>query len=79
MCVRGRHIGGYVGMGIGGCSKMDLGTKMGPGRTKNQSAQNGFKTYVCIGLVDMNLMQLEWAQTNIVCERYHILFVFPNR
>jgi hypothetical protein len=27
--------------------ELDLGTKMGPGRPKNQSAQNGFKTCVC--------------------------------
>jgi hypothetical protein len=49
---------------------MDPGTKMGPGRPKNQSAQNGFKMDMCVGLIDMNPMQLEWAQTDIVCERY---------
>jgi hypothetical protein len=38
---------------------MDLGAKMGPGRPKNQSAQNLFKTDVCVGLVDTNPTQLE--------------------
>jgi hypothetical protein len=36
---------------------------MGPGRPKNQSAQNGFKMDVCVGLVDTNPTQLERAQT----------------
>jgi hypothetical protein len=44
----------------------DPGTKMGPRMPKNQSAQNGFKIYVCVGLVDMNPTQLEQAQTNVV-------------
>jgi hypothetical protein len=52
---------------------------MGPGRPKNQSAQNGFKKDVCLGLVDMNPTQLERAQTDIVCERYRDLFVLSNR
>jgi hypothetical protein len=34
--------------------KLDLGTKIGLGKPKNQSSQNVFKTDVCIGLVDMN-------------------------
>jgi hypothetical protein len=51
---------------------------MGPGRPKNQSAQNRFKMDVCVGLVDTNPTQLERAQTDIVCERYRDLFVFPN-
>jgi hypothetical protein len=33
---------------------------------------------VCIGLVDTNPTQLEWAQTNIVCSSYGDLFIFPN-
>jgi hypothetical protein len=57
---------------------MDPGTKMGLGRPKNQSAHNHFKTDVCIGLIVTNPTQLEWAQTNVVCERYHVLFIFPN-
>jgi hypothetical protein len=57
---------------------MDPGTKMGPGRPKNQSSQNGFKTDVCISLIDMNPTQLEWAKTNTVCKIYHGLFVSPN-
>jgi hypothetical protein len=57
---------------------MDPGTKMGPGRPKNQSSQNRFKTNVFVGLIVMNPTQLERAQTNIVCERYHDLFVLPN-
>jgi hypothetical protein len=52
---------------------------MGLGRPKNQSAQNHFKTGVCVGLIVTNPMQLEWDQTNIVCERYRILFIFPNK
>jgi hypothetical protein len=59
--------------------ELDLGTKMGLGRPKNQSAQNGFKTDVCVGLIDTNPTQLEWDQTNVVCEIYHSLFVSPNR
>jgi hypothetical protein len=47
-------------------SELDLGTKIGPGRPKNKSAQNGFKTDMCVGFVDTNPMQLEQAQTNIV-------------
>jgi hypothetical protein len=65
---------------VGRCDpELDLGTKMGPGRPKNQSAQNGFKTDVCVGLVDTNPTQLERAQTDIVCERYHGLFISSNR
>jgi hypothetical protein len=45
---------------------MDLGIKMGPERPKNQSAQNGFKTDVCVGLVDTNLMQLERDQMDVI-------------
>ena len=51
---------------------------MGPGRPKNKSAQNHFKTDVCVDLVVMNPMQLEWDQTDTVCERYRDLFIFPN-
>jgi hypothetical protein len=51
---------------------------MGPGRPKNQSAQNHFKTDVCIGLIVTNPTQLERAQTDTVCERYHVLFILPN-
>jgi hypothetical protein len=64
---------------VGRCDpKLDLGTKMGPGRPKNQSSQNGFKMDMCIGLVDTNPMQLERAQTNVVCSRYCGLFVSSN-
>jgi hypothetical protein len=52
---------------------------MGLGRPKNQSSYNHFKTDVCVGLVITNPMQLERAQTDVVCERYHDLFIFPNR
>jgi hypothetical protein len=52
---------------------------MDPGRTKTQSAQNGFKMDVCVVLVDTNPTQLERSQTNIVCERYHGMFVSSNR
>jgi hypothetical protein len=45
--------------------ELDLGTKMGLGRPKNQSAQNGFKTDMCVGLVDTS--------------RYHGLFIWPNK
>jgi hypothetical protein len=46
---------------------------------KNQSAQNCSKKWIhCVDLVLMIPMQLEWAQTNIVCERYHVLSTFPN-
>jgi hypothetical protein len=58
--------------------KLDLGIKMGPGRPKNQSSQNGFKTDMCVGLVDTNPTQIEQAQTNIVRERYRGLFISPN-
>jgi hypothetical protein len=34
---------------------------------------------VCVGLVDTNPMQLERAQTDIVCSRYRDLFILPNR
>jgi hypothetical protein len=34
---------------------------------------------VCVGLVDTNPMQLERAQTDVVCSRYHVLFILPNR
>jgi hypothetical protein len=51
---------------------------MGPGRPKNQSAHNRFKTDVCVGLVITNPMQLEWAQTYTICEIYCVLFVLPN-
>jgi hypothetical protein len=52
---------------------------MGPGRPKNKIAKNGFKIYLFIGLVDMNPTQLERAQTNIVCSRYHYMFVSSKR
>ena len=51
---------------------------MGPGRPKNQSSQNVFKTAVCVGLVVTNPMQLEQAQTDVVIKIYHDLFVFQN-
>jgi hypothetical protein len=60
-------------------SKMDLGTKMGRGRSKIKSSHNGFKTNVYIGLIDTNPTQLERAQTDILCERYHVLFVSSNK
>jgi len=44
---------------------MDPGTKMEPGRLKNQSAQNLFKMDVSIGLVITNPTQLEMDQTNV--------------
>jgi hypothetical protein len=53
-------------------SELDLGAKMGPERLKNQSAQNLFKTNVCVGLIDVNQTQLERDQTNVVCERYNL-------
>jgi hypothetical protein len=59
--------------------KMDPGTKMGLGRPKNKSSQNGFKTYMCVGLIDTNPTQLEWAQTKVICEIYHYLLVFPHK
>ena len=46
--------------------ELDLKTKMGPGRPKNKSAQNGFKTNVCVGLVNTNPTQLERAQIDVV-------------
>jgi hypothetical protein len=46
--------------------ELDLETKMGPGRPKTKSDQNGFKMDVCIGLVDMNPTQLERAQIGVV-------------
>jgi hypothetical protein len=58
--------------------ELDLGTKMHLGRLKNQSALNGFKTDVCIGLIDTNPTQLERAQMDVVCERYRGLFVSSN-
>jgi hypothetical protein len=58
--------------------ELDPGTKMGLGRPKNQSAQNGFKMDMCVGIVDTNPTQLERAQTDVVCPRYHDLFIFPN-
>jgi hypothetical protein len=58
--------------------EMDPRAKMGPGRPKNKNAQNLFKMDVCVGIVDMDPTQLERAQTDIVCERYHDLFVLPN-
>jgi hypothetical protein len=39
---------------------------MGSGRTKNKSAQHRFKMDVCVGLIDLNPTQLEWAQTDVV-------------
>jgi hypothetical protein len=52
---------------VGRCDpELDLGTKMGPRRPKNKSAQNGFKTDVCVGIVDKNPMQLERAQMNVI-------------
>jgi hypothetical protein len=58
---------------------LDLGTKLGPRRPKNKTSQNGFKTDVCVGLVDTNPMQLERAQMDVVCSKYHGLFIWPNR
>jgi hypothetical protein len=58
---------------------LDLGARWGSERPKNQSAQNIFKTDVCVGLDVTNPTQLERAQTDIVCSRYHDLFVLPNR
>jgi hypothetical protein len=58
---------------------LDLETKMGPGRPKNQSSHIGLKKKLCVGLIDTNPTQLEWAQTDVVCSIYHDLFVFPNR
>jgi hypothetical protein len=64
---------------VGRCDpKLDLGTKMGLGRPKNQSAHNGFKMDMCVGLIDTNPMQLERAQTDTICERYHVLFILSN-
>ena len=64
---------------MGRCDlELDLETKMGPRRPKTQSDENGFKTDVCVGLVDTNPTQLEQAQTYVVCERYRDLFVLPN-
>jgi hypothetical protein len=57
---------------------IDPGTKMGLGRPKYKSAQNGFKMDVCVGLVDTNPTQLERAQTDVVCERYRDLFIWSN-
>jgi hypothetical protein len=59
--------------------KLDLMTKMGPGRPKNQSARNGLKMDMYVGLVDMNPTQLERAQTNVICSRYRDLFILPKR
>jgi hypothetical protein len=54
---------------VGRCDpELDLGTKMVLGRPKNKSDYNGIKTDVCIGLIDTNPTQLEWAQTNVVCK-----------
>jgi hypothetical protein len=39
---------------------------MGPGRPKNQSVQNGFKTNECVRLIDTNPMQFERVQTDVV-------------
>jgi hypothetical protein len=65
---------------VGRCDpELDLGTKMGSRRPKYQSSHNGFKTNVSVDLVDMNPIQLEWAQTDIVCSRYRNIFVLPNR
>jgi hypothetical protein len=51
---------------VGRCDpELDLGTKMGPGKPKNKSAQNGFKIDVCVGLINMNPTQLERYQTNL--------------
>jgi hypothetical protein len=48
-------------------------------RPKNQSSHNGFKMEVCVGLIDTNLMQLEQAQTDIVCSLYYmILMIFQH-
>jgi hypothetical protein len=59
---------------VGRCDpKLDIGTKMGLGRPKHQSYQNGFKIDMCIGLADKNPIQLEWDQTNVVCKRYRDL------
>jgi hypothetical protein len=57
---------------------MDPGIKIGPGRPKNQSSQNGFKTDVCIGLVVTNPMQLERAQTNTICEVITVCLYFQT-
>jgi hypothetical protein len=65
---------------VGRCDlELDLGTKLGLGRPKHKISQNGFKTDVCVGLVDTNPTQLEWAQTDVICSRYHDLFIFPNK
>jgi hypothetical protein len=65
---------------VGRCDlELDLGTKMGPGRPKNQISQNGFKTDMCVGLIDTNRTQLERDQTDVVFSRYHGLFVSSNR
>jgi hypothetical protein len=52
---------------------------MGPRRPKNQTSQNGFKKGVCVGLVNINPTQLERAQTDIVCKRYHGMFAWTNK
>jgi hypothetical protein len=49
------------------------------GRPKNQSDQNGFKIDVCVGLIDTNPTQLERAQTDVIYEIYHDIFIWPNR
>jgi len=33
----------------------------------------------CVGLILTNPMQLEWVQMDVVCERYHVLSIFPNK
>jgi len=61
-----------------GDPKLDPGARWGSERPKNRSVQNLFKTCVRAGLEVMNPMQLEWAQRDIVCSKYHNLFFFPN-
>jgi hypothetical protein len=59
--------------------ELDLGTKLGPERPKNENAQNFFKTGVLVGLIDTNTMQIEWDQMEIVFSRYGVLFIWPNK
>jgi hypothetical protein len=64
---------------VGRCDpELDLGTKMGPGRPKNKSAQNGLKTGVCIDLVDTNPTHLERAQMNVIFSIYRGMFITSN-
>jgi hypothetical protein len=57
---------------------VDTGDPGDQNMIKNQSAHNCLKTDLCVGLILIIPTKLEWVQTDVVCERYHVLSISSN-